>query len=62
MSNPLIPYTFQDRTGSLNLRELDANFQALAAATTGGPASIFDGGAPTTSFSAGAHLDAGTVA
>lgn len=61
MSGPLIPYTFQDRTGSLNLSELDANFQALAAASTTGPASIFDGGDPTTIFTSGAKLDAGSA-
>lgn len=61
MTDPLIPYTFQDRVGTINLSELDANFTALAAASTTGPATVFDGGSPTTVFAGGAHLDAGRV-
>ena len=55
----LVPYTFKDRTLTINLKELDANFEALAAATNTGPGSIFDGGTPLMVFTLGAHLDAG---
>ena len=61
MSDPLIPYTFQDRTGTISLKELDANFTALAAAATSAPVAEFDGGSPTTIFTGGANLDAGSV-
>jgi hypothetical protein len=59
MTTPLIPYTFQDRTGTISLKELDANFLALANSVSAAPTAIFDGGLPSTVFANGAAIDAG---
>lgn len=63
MTTPLtLPFTFQNRTGSIPLKDLDDNFAALAAAAGSGTAIEFDGGTPTTFPPAGGAFDAGGVA
>jgi hypothetical protein len=61
----LVPNTFQNRVGTTSLKDLDANFTALADAINtgaGAATSIFDGGYPSTVFTAGStKLDAGGV-
>ena len=57
-----LPFTFQNRTGSIPLKDLDDNFAALAAAGAGGTAIEFDGGSPSTFPPTGGSFDAGGVA
>ena len=62
MTTPItLPFTFQNRTGSIPLKDLDDNFEALAAAGGGGSAISFDGGNANTFPPAGGSFDAGGV-
>jgi hypothetical protein len=62
MTTVTVPNTFQNRTGTSPLKDLDDNFTTLANAITAGTsATVLDGGSPTTIFTAGAKLDMGSI-
>lgn len=62
MAELVIPYVFAQRTGAINLSELDENFEYLKnnSGTVAGSIS-FDGGDPTSNYTNGPAFDCGGV-
>ena len=64
MTTLIIPNTFQNRTGTAPLRDLDENFEYILnnLGTVVGAGAILDGGNPTTTYVAGSpNIDCGGV-
>jgi hypothetical protein len=64
MTTLIIPNTFQNRTGTAPLKDLDENFDYIInnLGTVVGAGAILDGGNPTTTYVAGSpNIDCGGV-
>lgn len=64
MTTLIIPNTFQNRTGTAPLKDLDENFDYIInnLGTVVGAGAILDGGNPTTTYAAGSpNIDCGGV-
>jgi hypothetical protein len=64
MTTLIIPNTFQNRTGTAPLKDLDENFEYILnnLGTVVGAGAILDGGNPTTTYVAGSpNIDCGGV-
>lgn len=62
MTDIIVPNTFQNKTETAKLSDLDDNFTTLANAISAGTGGVtLDGGTPSTVFTGGAILDCGGV-